>query len=219
MDHMVRRTSWFRDLTEEEYQEALQHMNAHVSCFQAGQTIKKAGDRFSAAGLLLEGKARYERKDWTGGVTCLGSIQKGESFNEIYAAKWRGIEHLDIVAEEDCEILFLYIHTVLYPRQDDTNWRQKILKNLYLHAIEENQQMLTKILCTGSHTARGRITAFLQEAATRNHSNTFTLNMSQREMARFLNLDRSALSRELLKMRQEGLLDYHRNQFTLLPLS
>ena len=219
VDHMVRRTDWFRDLTEEEYREALKHMNAHVACFQAGQTIKKAGDRFSAAGLLLEGKARYERKDWTGGITPLGSIRKGGSFNEIYAAKWHAIEHLDIIAEEDCEVLFLYIHTVLYPRQDNTNWRQKVLKNLYLNAIEENQKMLTKILCTGSHTARGRIAAFLQEEATRNHSNTFRLSMSRKGMAEFLNLDRSALSRELMKMKQEGLLEYHRNQFTLHPLS
>jgi CRP-like cAMP-binding protein len=47
-------------------------------------------------------------------------------------------------------------------------------------------------------------------------SRTFTVPFNRDDMAAFIGTNRSALSRELSRMKDEGLLDYYKNTFRLL---
>jgi len=47
-------------------------------------------------------------------------------------------------------------------------------------------------------------------------SNAFEIPFNRQELAEYLSVDRSALSNELSKMRDDGILTFHRSRFELL---
>lgn len=65
-------------------------------------------------------------------------------------------------------------------------------------------------------TSRSKILYFLSNESRKNHSKYFTIDFNITELAQFLNLNRSSLSRELSKLKKEGLIDYHNKTFRIL---
>ena len=63
---------------------------------------------------------------------------------------------------------------------------------------------------------RDKLLSYLSEQARRHNSNTFIIPFNRQQLADFLSVDRSAMSNELCKLRDEGLLIFERNKFTLL---
>ena len=68
----------------------------------------------------------------------------------------------------------------------------------------------------GPKTVRGRLLTYLSGQAVRAGSTRFSIPFNRQQLADHLNLDRSALSKELGRMRAEGLIDFEKNRFTLL---
>ena len=75
-----------------------------------------------------------------------------------------------------------------------------------------------EVLCTTPKTVRGRLLTYLSGQAVRAGGMEFDLPFNRQQLADYLNLDRSALSKELGRMRDEGLLDFNKNHFVLKQL-
>ena len=58
--------------------------------------------------------------------------------------------------------------------------------------------------------------AYLKNASCTSAGGTFTVPLDRNAMAQYLNMDRSALSRELSKMKADGIMDFHKSTFRLL---
>ena len=123
----------------------------------------------------------------------------------------------DVAAE--CGVSRAAIHQRVQRLMEEQNaqatWYCKMLKNLLLISTKKNRNLSNRIFCTTSKTVRGRLAAFFSEQATKAGSNTFDIPFNRQQMADYLNLDRSALSKELGKMREEGLLTFRKNHFSI----
>lgn len=71
------------------------------------------------------------------------------------------------------------------------------------------------MFCVTPKTVRGRLTTYLTGQAALEGRREFSIPFDRQQLADYLNLDRSALSRELGRMQEEGLLEYHKNRFKL----
>ena len=67
-----------------------------------------------------------------------------------------------------------------------------------------------------SRHIRTRIMTYLSAEAVRLGSREVVIPFNRQQMADYLNVDRSALSRELGKMQEEGILTFRKNKFLLL---
>ena len=65
-------------------------------------------------------------------------------------------------------------------------------------------------------SVRSKGLSYLEWQSTINNSTSFEINLDRRLLADFLGVERSALSRELSRMKKDGLIDYHKSSFTLL---
>lgn len=75
---------------------------------------------------------------------------------------------------------------------------------------------MQKLVHMSKRSTREKLISYLSEEAKRHNSGTFTIPFNRQQLADFLSVDRSAMSNELSKMRDEGLLLFDRNKFTLL---
>ena len=62
---------------------------------------------------------------------------------------------------------------------------------------------------------REKILTLLSQFAAAAGSETFTLPMGRVKMAEYLCVDRSSMTRELVRMADDGLIEFDRNRFTL----
>ena len=105
--------------------------------------------------------------------------------------------------------------TLTDSRFSDKTWYKKILLNITKIAAQKNLSLSNRIFCTSSKTIRGRLSAYLSYMSVKNKSTTFQIPFNRQQLADYLNLDRSALSKELGKMQKEGLLEFYKNSFKL----
>ena len=90
------------------------------------------------------------------------------------------------------------------------------VKNLFFAISEKNRKLMAKIGYISNRTTRNKLLAYFSDEAKRHNSASFDIPFNRQQLADFLSVDRSAMSNELSKMRDEGLLEFNKNHFTLL---
>ena len=100
--------------------------------------------------------------------------------------------------------------------QGNRNIQEKIQKNMLQISLRKNLILSQRIFCTTPKTIRERVLTYLTAQSLKADGEIFEIPFNRQQMAEYLNLDRSALSKELGKMKQEGILDFHKNMFRIL---
>ena len=94
--------------------------------------------------------------------------------------------------------------------------KEKVNDNLIKILANKNLFMRDKLNLLSLPSTRAKILYFLSNESRKNHSKYFTIDFNITELAQFLNLNRSSLSRELSKLKKEGLIDYDNKTFRIL---
>ena len=204
----------FQGLTEQELQQLEQIGAIRRQNFHKHETVFHEGDLVHEIGIVLEGSVLIENNDLWGNKSILSRVEKGQVFAESYAFHEVPLM-VDAIADEDSLILFLDVQWLMEEQNAQATWYCKMLKNLLLISTKKNRNLSNRIFCTTSKTVRGRLAAFFSEQAAKAGNNTFDIPFNRQQMADYLNLDRSALSKELGKMREEGLLTFRKNHFSI----
>lgn len=122
---------------------------------------------------------------------------------------------VDVVAAQSCAILYLTVQSL--PKDaENSPLAQKIIRNLLFISMQKNLVLSSRIFCTSPKTIRERLAIYFSEQVTRTGSTSFDIPFNRQQMADYLNLDRSALSKELGKMQEEGLIRYRKNHFEMI---
>ena len=91
-----------------------------------------------------------------------------------------------------------------------------ILQNLFFAISEKNRKLVQKLGHMSKRSTREKLISYLSEEAKRQNGARFSIPFNRQQLADFLSVDRSAMSNELCKMRDEGLLRFDKNRFELL---
>ena len=95
-------------------------------------------------------------------------------------------------------------------------FHNRIIKNLIHISARNNLNLSARMMHTASKSIRERLVSYFSEQARESGGNRFTIPFSRQQLAEYLGVDRSALSNELSKMQRDGLIRYHKNDFSLL---
>ena len=183
--------------------------------FEKGAVLFRTGDVTGEFGVLLSGEVHVESGDLWGNRVILHSIPAGHAFAETYAL-CGDVMMVDAVAAEECEVLFVNISA--FSGGAPGTVHEKLLRNLLTVSMRKNLSLSQRIFCTTPKTVRGRLLTYFSAQAARSGSLQFEIPFNRQQLADYLNLDRSALSKELCKMRDEGLLTFEKNRFALNEL-
>ena len=208
---LLRQTTLFRGMTECEIEKALHGLNAVKREYQKGAVVLRAGEPTSRMGLVLSGGVTIESCDPWGKRTLLGHVGPGQLFAGSYALLEDEPMRVDVCVSEDCRILFLSPAGL----QCAEPWAAKATRNLLTIAARKNLALSLRSFHTAPKTVRERVTAYLNAEALRQRAREFDIPFDRQQLADYLNLDRSALSKELGKMRANGLIECRKNHFVL----
>lgn len=213
---VLRNCPFFTGLTDDEILSILHCVSAAKITRPRGSYIFRAGDSTEVMGLMLSGSTLVIQEDLWGHRNILSKCSTGDFFGEPYAATPGAILNISVVAEEDCEILLLNVKRLLTSCPTACDHHQKLIRNLV--SVLANKILLfnDKITHVSKRTTREKLLSYLSAEAQRCGDAEFDIPYSRQQLADYLSVERSGLSAELCRMRDEGILAFHKNHFQLL---
>ena len=208
----------FSGVSENELAAMLACLDPKVNDFRKEAFVLRCGDTVDSIGLVLSGSVNIENLDLWGSKSILSNIGAGQVFGETYAFS-RETLMVDAVASQQTDILFWNLDILVHTPHPASTWQPKFIRNLLQISLRKNLALSQRIFCTTPKTIRGRLLVYLSNQAAKAGSNHFKIPFDRQGLADYLNVDRSALSKELGKMRDEGILTTRKNAFTLYGLS
>lgn len=213
--YFLTKTSLFRGTTEQEVESMISCLSASTKTFDKGETIFRIGDVIDRIGMVLEGSVNIESDDIWGNRSILDHVEPGLIFGETYACVAGEPLMVSAIAAKKTTVLFLNIGKILSTCTNSCAFHNKIIQNLLQISARKNLKLSRRIMHTSSKSIRGRLLSYFSEQAQKNGSYRFTIPFNRQQLADYLNVDRSAMSNELSKMKADGILDYNKNTFVL----
>lgn len=212
----LKRTQLFSGVSENEITTMLNCLQAKLLTFQKGEYVFKQGEHIDKITVLVDGKLLIQRNDFWGNRSIVNVIRVGEMFGEAYIAPESGAIINDVIAEEDSSIIFFDVQRILTVCPSACRFHSMVIQNLFFAISEKNRKLVQKIGYMSNRTTRTKLLSYLSEEAKKQNKSHFSIPFNRQQLADFLCVDRSAMSNELCKMRDEGLLQFEKNEFTLL---
>ena len=213
---ILRSSPFFKGLNDNEILSILHCVNATVISKERDSYIFRAGDSTELMGLAASGCVLVIQEDLWGHRNILSKCHAGDFFGEPYAARPGAVLNISVVADEDCEIIFLNVQRLLVTCPTACEHHQKLIRNLVSVLANKILILNDKITHVGKRTTRDKLLSYLSAESIRHSSLSFDIPFDRQQLADYLCIDRAAMSTEISKLQKEGFIKTNRNHFELI---
>lgn len=213
---ILKQTTLFAGVGENEIAAMLDCLKPQVHHYKKGEYVLRQGEYICNISILVSGNLHIQRDDYWGNRSIINNIHIGELFGEAYVAPNSGALLNDVIAAEDSTVIFFDAKKILCVCSTACKFHSQVVQNLFFAISEKNRSLVQKLGHMSKRTTRDKLMSYLSDEAKRQNCGTFEIPFNRQQLADFLSVDRSAMSNELCKMRDDGLLVFERNRFTLL---
>lgn len=213
---VLKETQLFAGVRTDEVNTILGCLQAKSRIYKKGEYIFRQGEHLTHITVLVKGKLHIQRDDYWGNRSIVNVIHVGEMFGEAYVSPGSGPILNDIIAVDNSTVIFFDVRKMLNVCSSACRFHSIVLQNLFFAISDKNRKLVQKLGHISKRTTREKLISYLSEEAKKQNDSSITIPFNRQQLADFLSVDRSAMSNELCRMRNEGLLTFEKNQFTLL---
>ncbi|GHT78310.1 cyclic nucleotide-binding protein [Actinomycetota bacterium] len=209
----------FLDIDKQDILPLLDCLKSVQKTHKKNSFVFRAGDKATTVGIVLKGNVHVMQEDFWGNRTILANIESGGVFAEAFSCSQTNTLPISVIAASAAEVLLLDYQRIITSCSSACAFHTKLIKNMLKILAGNNIRLTQKMEHITQRTTRQKLLSYLSEQAKlakANKANSFYIPFDRQQLADYLSVDRSALSNELSKMRQDGLLLYHKNHFELL---
>ena len=204
----------FRGLDRERFDRQLRVMKAEKAHCERDEMLQTMGEPIRRFGIVLSGAVQVCVDDIEGNRMIMAEVAPGNSFAESLCFLRTKESPVYIFAAEESDLLWFSAESLFSDPGDAflSELQQRFTAALAAKALTMNNriQVLSRL------SLRGKLTAYFTELAAAQGSDVIRLPMNREDTAAYIGANRSALSRELAKMKEDGLIDYRKNEIRIL---
>lgn len=215
--NIIKKSLLFNGINENELNSMIECLSPKYKAYNKGEFILQAGDKICNIGLVLLGSVHIIKEDFWGNTNIVTKLCSGEFFGETYACTTTEIG-VNVISIESSEILFLNINKVLNTCSSACKFHSRLIQNLLSIISQKNILLTKKLEHMSKRTTKEKLLSYLFEEYLKNNSEYFQIPFNRQQLADYLSVDRSAMSNELCKLRDEGIISFYKNQFCLKKL-
>ncbi len=206
----------FSGISKDDLLQMLTCLGATYVRFDKRFDVFSEGAPVKHIGILLSGAAQMSQIDYCGNRIILGNVQAGEVFAEAFACADISAMPITITATEPCEVLFIASSHILHTCENACAFHRQLIFNLMKELATKTILLHKRVEITSKRTTREKLLAYLMLCAKEAGSDSFDIPFDRQELADYLEVDRSGLSTEIGKLRDEGVLESRKKHFHLL---
>ena len=212
---LLKKSLIFNGLTNAELDKLLSDISSKPRTIPKGTAILTEGEITNKAYLIVSGEVIISRTDYWRNQSIIAKLTAPDIFGETFAFIEGMPVTVDVTASSQCTLISLKRDKIL-SNVSDSAVKEKLLKNLIYLFAEKNYYLSGKITVLSQRGIRKKLLSYLSQKASENGSSSFDIDFNRQQLADYLSVDRSALSSEISKLKEEGLIENHKKHFSLL---
>ncbi|EOD00551.1 Crp/Fnr family transcriptional regulator [Caldisalinibacter kiritimatiensis] len=202
----------FKGLSEKHIVKLLQNINYQIKTFSKNETIAIEGENCNSIGIVIKGSIEVQKIYPSGKTITVSRIKEGDSFAEVIIFSDVHKYPSTIIASNNSKVMFISKTYIIELCKTNT-----YILNNFMELLSNKIFMLsTKLKNLSYETIRDKICNYLLEEYNRQNSLTIKLNYTKKELSDQFGIPRPSLSRELIKMKKDGLIDFDRKSIKIL---
>jgi CRP-like cAMP-binding protein len=212
---LLKKTALFEELREEDIGSMLKCLNAYQKEYKEGGMIWGEGETVGSVGIVLEGRVQVVREDVHGSRIILTEWGPGNLFAEAFAPA--GIKEIpvSVFASVKSRILFLDFGRIITQCSAHCVFHSQLIRNMMRVIARKNLILNQRIELLGKRSIREKLLSYFWAEQKSSKRTRIALPFNRNELADYLCVDRSAMSRVLGQMRREGIVSFKKNVFEL----
>ena len=191
-------------------------LSAKAQIYEKGQLVFASGDEIHSFGIVLSGQVQVYSDDYYGNRSILSRVNQGGLFGESFACAETKSLPVSVFATTESELLFIDCRKLESPCTNACGFHSRLIHNMMTTIAKKNVVLTQKIEITSKRTTREKLLSYLSAEAQKAKSSSFLIPFDRQALSDYLSVDRSAMSSELCKLRDEGIVRFNKNQFELL---
>lgn len=218
MEHFedLKKTKIFSSSTELECQAMMFCFKTRFKIFNKHEIIISQGDDMEDVVLIVKGGAIAQNIDVMGNITILDEVNKGDVYGLESAYAGDTTYRDTLIATKKSLVLFMNKHRVITPCSNRCIRHENVTKHIMQIVAESNMKLLEKLTHMSKKSTRDKLLSYLSSMSEKANSEYFEIPFNKTELANYLSVDRSAMSTELSKMKEEGLVDFDKKRYRLI---
>ena len=213
---ILKKCPLFKDIDDDRLLQFLTCFGARIDFYDKKYTIFAEGSPAKYIGIVLSGSVQVIQVDYYGNRSILSVIGESDMFAEAFACAEVGVLPISVIANEESEIMFIDSSHILHTCSNNCGFHQQLIFNLMKDLAIKTLIFHQKIEITSKRSTREKLMTYLAYQAKSAGNNSFYIPYDRQELADYLEVDRSGLSAEISKLRDEGVLESRKNHFILL---
>ncbi|MDE7219767.1 MAG: Crp/Fnr family transcriptional regulator [Oscillospiraceae bacterium] len=204
----------FRGIAGSEVEAMIQCFRMRRVRFEPGQTICAYGESCGEIGVLLRGQADLLRFDYAGTRTILARVEAGDAFGEVLAFTPELGDCVEVVSSSESEALFMEYDHLMKRCEKACSYHSKLVQNMFRLVTEQTRRLSRRVEVLSRRSIREKLQCFFRLCRLEAGADVFSLPFTLSALADYISTDRSAMMRELKKMREEGLVSIEGRRVT-----
>ena len=213
---ILKKCSLFDQIEEDKLLKMLECLGARVIAFDKKYTVFSEGTPAKYIGIVLSGSLQMSQTDFYGNRSIIAEFKATELFGEAFACAEVGAIPVTITANEPSDVMLIDCSHILHTCSNNCGFHQQLIFNLMKSMAVKNINFHQRIEITSKRSTREKLMAYLMAQARQNGSDSFEIPFDRQELADYLEVERSGLSAEISKLRQEGIIESHKSHFKLI---
>ena len=207
----------FENISDNDVNHMIQCFKAKESKYFAGEEICSYNVKTGTLGIILSGKASVKKLDRNGNYSILENLQRFDVYSDSFSYTANDDNYISVVSEDDV-ITLEFSFDEVYKRCEKACKHHSILvQNLMKIVIDKTKTLSQRVEILSNKSIKDKVLGYIKLMLSKNNQkDTFTLTMSYTSLAEYLCVDRSALMREIKKLKEQNVIKVNKKTITLL---
>ena len=207
----------FQNITQEQFDKMLECFQSHKKKYSANEVITTYDKGSSKIGIILQGEVLIVRTHYDGHQTILERLESGDIFGEMLAIVPSSVSFIQVISAKPCSVQYIDYQCLIKRCSKACPWHSLLVNNVLLLITQKAVHLTERLEVLSQRTTREKLLCYFSLTASHCGSNSFQLPFSLSTLADYLSVDRSAMMREIKKLKDEHLITLDRRCVTLFP--
>ena len=204
----------FNNVDKTKMLKILGNLKYSIVSYKKGEVIFQEEEICSAIGLIIDGTINIERIYQNGKSIVMSKFKDGDVFGEALLFSKVNKYPATVIALSDCKVLYLTKNEIIKLFSVEN----KLMENFMMLLSEKIIILNNKIRSISLKSIRQKVVDYILCEYMNEKNEEIKLKYSKEEIANDIGIPRPSLSRELIKLRDEGLINFSRNKITILNI-
>lgn len=204
----------FKNLEESQIESIFDSLIYSIKNYEKDEVIAIENDDCHSLGIILSGNIEIHKPFPSGKVVTINHFSAGNVFGEALVFSEEHRYPATIISSDNAKVMYIKREDIVSMMANNP----RVINN-FMGVLSNRILMLNNRLTNLSYDSlRKKIANILILEYKRQKSSNITLPYSRKKMAELLNIPRPSLSRELVNMKEDKIIDFYKNKIKILDI-